>query len=177
MVIAFLCNSRCNSRRRNGQCQFGTVWVDDTLVAIFFRGTSESSISFCLLVWNCRQNGVKILTWLGWFFFYLAFRYMHFCFGITSRERDWWMHAVNIGFYPLGKTTSVHYSLYYSLSFFRRHASGAAAALVCEWMDTCLKVNHDFKKMSVYKCLGCCNLKCLKMTLLVSKDRIGEGGY
>ena len=109
--------------------------------------------------------------------FYLMFRYMHFCFGITSRERDWWMHAVNIGFYPLGKTTSVHYSLYYSLSFFRRHASGAAAALVCEWMDTCLKVNHDFKKLSVYKCLGCCNLKCLKMTLLVSKDRIGEGGY
>ena len=109
---------------------------------------------------------------------FLMFRYMHFCFGITSRERDWWLHAVNIGFYPLGKTTSVHYSLYYSLSFFRRHASGAAAALVCEWMDTCLKVNHDFKKLSVYKCLGCCNnLKCLKMTLLVSKDRIGEGGY
>jgi hypothetical protein len=28
------------------------------------------------------------------------------------------MHAVNIGFYPLGKTTSVHYSLSTILSLF-----------------------------------------------------------
>lgn len=116
-VNCFLCNSRCSSSRRwNRQCQFGTVWGDDTSVATSFRWNSESSISFCLLVWNCRQNGVKILTWLGWFFNVPVYAFL--MFGITSRVRDWWMHAVNIGFYPLGKTTSVHYSLSTILSLF-----------------------------------------------------------
>ena len=64
----------------------------------------------------------------------LMFRYMHFCFGITSRERDWWMHAVNIGFYPLGKTTSVHYSLYYSLSFFPSSRFWSRCC-TCVWMN------------------------------------------
>ena len=81
-------------------------------------------------------------------------------------------------FLPLGQDHfSPLLSLLFSLFFPSSRFWSRCCTCVCEWMDTCLKVNHDFKKLSVYKCLGCCNLKCLKMTLLVSKDRIGEGGY
>ena len=141
----------------------------------FFRGTSESSISFCLLVWNCRQNGVKILTWLGWFFNVPvnAFLFRH------HFERTRLVNACSqYRFLPLGQDHfSPLLSLLFSLFFPSSRFWSRCCTCVCEWMDTCLKVNHDFKKLSVYKCLGCCNLKCLKMTLLVSKDRIGEGGY
>ena len=104
-----------------------------TLLSPFFRGTSESSISFCLLVWNCRQNGVKILTWLGWVFLFsvpvYAFLFRH------HFERTRLVNACSqYRFLPLGQD---HFSPLLSLLFSLFFPSSRfwSRCCTCVWMN------------------------------------------